>query len=117
MTIGERIRKLRKNLDLTTTVFGERIGITNATVSMMENGKTKVTDRTIMMIVKEFGAREEWLRTGSGKMFVEQHPDEVIAAFLGDILKDDDSFRRRFISVLAKLDDAGWAALEKQING
>ena len=44
MTTGERVKKVRKHFDLTTTSFGNQIGVTNASVSMMENGKTNVTE-------------------------------------------------------------------------
>lgn len=115
MTIGERVKKVRKHFDLTTTSFGKQIGVTNASVSMMENGKTNVTERTILAISKEFGVRKEWLRNGSGKMLNEKRTDEQIAEFMGDILKDDNSFRMRLISVLARLSPEEWEALEKRI--
>lgn len=115
MTTGERVKQARKHLGLTTTEFGERIGVTNASISMMENGKTNVTDRTILAIEKEYGVRGKWLKTGAGKMFVEKRQDEQIAEFLGDILKDDNTFRLRLISVLARLSPDEWEALENRI--
>lgn len=115
MTTGERVKKVRKHFDLTTTSFGNQIGVTNASVSMMENGKTNVTERTILAISKEFGVRREWLRTGKGKMLIEKRTDEQIAEFIGDVLKDDNSFRMRLISVLARLSPDEREALEKRI--
>ena len=116
MTTGERVKQARKHLGLTTTEFGERIGVTNASISMMENGKTNVTERTILAIEKEYGVRGKWLKAGAGKMFVEKRQDEQIAEFLGDILKDDNTFRLRLISVLARLSPDEWEVLEARIT-
>ena len=47
-------------------------------------------------------------------MFVELSREEAIANFIGRILRDkEDSFRKRYIDMLSKLDDDGWEALEK----
>ena len=64
MTIGERIRQIRKENGLTLDRFGERIGLRQSIVSMMEKGKSKATDQTIRSICREFGVREAWLRHG-----------------------------------------------------
>lgn len=115
MTIGERLKKVRKANGMTMMEFCKYLKVSHPAISMMENGKTAVTDRTIMIVSKEFGVNEEWLRTGKGKMLIEKRTDEQIAEFMGDILKDDNSFRMRLISVLARLSPEEWEALEKQI--
>lgn len=68
MTIGERIRQVRKENGLSLDRFGACIGLKQAVVSLMENGKSKATDQTILSICREFGIREAWLRTGEGPM-------------------------------------------------
>ena len=68
MTIGERIRLVRKEKGLSLDKFGAYIGLKQAVVSLMENGKSKATDQTIILICREFGIREDWLRTGDGPM-------------------------------------------------
>ena len=69
MNIGERIRKLRKTLDLTQQKFGERIGIKGNTVAQYELGRNEPVDAVFSLICREFDVREEWLRTGEGEMF------------------------------------------------
>ena len=64
MSIGERIRQIRKARGLTLDKFGERIGFGKGAVSMMESGKSNVTNQTVLSICREFGIREEWLREG-----------------------------------------------------
>lgn len=113
----DRIKKIRKELDLTQQEFADRIGIKRNTVASYETGKSNLSDGAVSLICREFNVNEEWLRTGKGEMFIEQSQDEQIAAFVGEILKDeDDSFKRRLISGLAALDDNGWEVLEKFLD-
>ena len=67
--IGERIKELRKALSLTQTAFGERIGLKQNSVALIEAGRA-TSDQTIFAICREFRVNEEWLRTGEGEMFV-----------------------------------------------
>lgn len=69
MTIGERIKLVRKSQKLTLVQFAERIKIKFGSVSKLESGENNPADRTISMICCQFGIREEWLRTGEGEMY------------------------------------------------
>ena len=69
MTIGERIRHLRRALDLTQQKFGERLGIKGNTVAQYELGRNDPIDAVISLICREFNVNESWLRTGEGEMF------------------------------------------------
>ena len=112
--MNERIKKLRKVLDLTQTEFGRRIGVKQNTVALIEGGR-KTSDQTIFAICREFNVSEEWLRTGEGEMFRTRSRDEEIAAFIGSItLRNDpgDDFKRRLIHVLARLSVEDWRLLE-----
>ena len=116
MTENERIRELRKALGLTLVKFGDAIGISNPAVSLIENGKSKVTDRTRLAIVREFNVSETWLRTGEGEMFRTRSRDEELAAFMGSItLRDDpgDEFKRRLLHVLSRMSVEEWRLLEE----
>lgn len=69
MTIGERIKILRKEKCLSMEDFGAIIGMGKSAVSRIENGVNGTTDQTIRSICREFGVSEAWLRTGDGEMF------------------------------------------------
>lgn len=77
MNIGERIRKLRKELDLTQQKFGERIGIKGNTVAQYELGRNEPVDAVFSLICREFDVREEWLRNGEGEMF-KPKPSDIL---------------------------------------
>lgn len=109
----DRIKKIRKELDLTQQAFADKLGVKRNTVGQWECGINPLTDQTVFSICREFNVNEEWLRTGNGEMFVELTRDEEISAFVGNLLRyEEDSFKKRLISGLATLDDNGWKVLE-----
>lgn len=71
MSIGERVRFLRKELGLNQSQFAEKIGLKQAAIGLYENNQRGVADRIILLICEKYGVREEWLRNGTGEMFVE----------------------------------------------
>ena len=74
MNIGDRMKKLRKALDLTQTAFAARIGSVQNTVTGYESGRRNPSAPVISLICREFGVNEEWLRTGNGEMFIPSRP-------------------------------------------
>ena len=112
--LKDRLRKLRKTLDLTQQKFGERIGVKGNTIAQYEMGRNEPIDSVFSLICKEFNVSEEWLRTGKGEMFKEVTMDEQIASFVGGIqMAGGETFKKRFISMLSELDEAEWEVLEK----
>ncbi len=109
----DRIKKIRKELDLTQQEFADRIGIARGNIAAYEVGKNAPSDSVISLICREFSVKENWLRTGEGDMFMELSRDEQIEEFIGNLLQgEEDSFKRRLISGLAALDENGWKVLE-----
>ncbi len=111
--MNDRIKKLRKELDLTQREFGERIGIKGNTIAQYELGRNEPIDAVISLICREFGVNENWLRDGTGEMFVHISRDEQIATFIGSIQMDEknNSFKKKLISVLANLTEDQWEVL------
>ena len=75
----ERIRKLRRELDLTQEKFAERIGIKRNTIATYESGRNEPVDYVVALICREFHVNEEWLRNGTGEMFAQDSEDELQA--------------------------------------
>ena len=71
MSIGERVRLLRKELGLNQAQFAEKIGLKQAAIGLYENNQRGVADRIILLICEKYSVREEWLRDGIEPMFVE----------------------------------------------
>ena len=75
----DRIRTLRKALDLTQQEFADRIGVKRNTVGQYEIGRNDPTDTVISLICKEYNVNEKWLRSGEGEMFIPDAKDELDA--------------------------------------
>lgn len=67
--MNERIKRLRKELDLTQQEFADRISIKRGAVANYEIGRNIPSDSVINLICREFNVNEAWLRTGTGEMF------------------------------------------------
>ena len=112
----DHIKKIRKELDLTQQKFADKLGVQRNTIAMYEMGRTLPSDAIMRSICREFNVNEDWLRTGQGEMFIKQTRDEQIASFIGSIQSsEDDSFKKRFISMLSALDESDWEVLEKMV--
>lgn len=86
--MNERIRKLRKTLDLTQREFGERLGIKGNTIANYELGRNEPIDAVVSLICREFNVNEEWLRTGEGEMFIEIPEEDEEMKYIALLLKD-----------------------------
>ncbi len=80
MTINDRIKMIRKQLQLSQSDFGERIGITESAVSNYENGRRSITEQTKLAILKEYNISKLWLENGEGDMFL-PNPSGLIEEF------------------------------------
>lgn len=113
--MNERLRKLRKALDLTQQKFADRIGVKQNTVAQYEIGRNIPIDSVINLICREFNVNEEWLRTGTGDMFLPVDRNADIAKLTKMLLDEEsDSFKNRFISMLANLTTGEWEFLEQK---
>jgi transcriptional regulator with XRE-family HTH domain len=72
-TIGERLKRLRKELKLRQGEFARRIDLSQSMLSGIENGNEILSDRNMKLICLEFGVNLEWLQHGGdGPIFKSQ---------------------------------------------
>lgn len=117
MTIGERIKELRKALDLTQQEFATKIGTTRNNIAGYETGRREPSAAAINLIIAKLNVAETWLRTGEGEMFVQQSREDEIAAAVNQLLSGESTeFKRRLITVLATLKDEQWIFLEDKLR-
>lgn len=79
--MNERIKKLRKALDLTQQEFATKIGSTQNVLANYESGRRNPSSSVINNICKTFNANETWLRSGKGEMFVPR-PTDALETFI-----------------------------------
>ncbi len=110
----ERLKQLRKTLDLTQQEFADRIGSKRNTIAKYETETNTPSTAVISLICREFRVNEKWLREGTGEMFLPIDRNADIAKLTRQLLDEEtDSFKNRFISILANLDTHEWELLEK----
>lgn len=114
MTINERIKYLRKEvIHKTQEEFALTIKVSRSNLGAIEIGRIAVTDRVVSDICEKYNVNEDWLRTGEGEMFIQRTRNQVITDFLGDLIMEDATFKKRLIEALAELDERDWEGLEK----
>lgn len=69
MTQGERVKEIRKTLNLTLEKFGDKIGVQKSAVSKIERGDVGLTEQMSKSICREFNVNYDYLVNGEGDMF------------------------------------------------
>lgn len=82
----ERIKELRKALNLSQIEFAARLGISRGNIAAYEVGKNAPSDAVIELICRTFSVSRQWLLQGEGEMFIQ--PDEFS---LDEFLKERDA--------------------------
>ena len=75
-TIGPRIRKLRKDHNLTQEQFGKATGYSKVHIHYIEAGKVTPSNAMLKRVSDAFHVSYEWLLTGEGE--VERNPEEAV---------------------------------------
>ena len=117
--MNKRIKMIRESKDLTQDEFGKRIGSARNTIANYETGNRTPSNAVITSICREFCVNETWLKTGEGEMFLPKTivMEKDLADLTVDLLKESsDSFKSRFISLLARMSDDEWEMLENLVE-
>lgn len=69
MSQSERIRLIRKELNLTLEKFGEKLGVGKTAISKLEKGERSLTDQMARAICREYNVSYDYLINGEGEMF------------------------------------------------
>lgn len=113
--MNERLKKLRKALDLTQQEFADKIGSKRNTVAKYETEANTPSAAVVSLICREFNVNEEWLRNGTGDMFLPADRNADIAKLTKRLLNEEsDSFKNRFVSMMANLTVEEWEFLERK---
>lgn len=73
LTIGERIKKIRKTLQLNQVSFAKKINLKQAAIGLIENNQRNVSDRVIQDICRVYNINENWLLFEKGEMFAQSN--------------------------------------------
>lgn len=115
--MNERIKTLRLDLSLTQSEFGEKLGISQNYVWMIEKGDRVPSDRTVADICRVFGVNEDWLRSGHGEKYLRLSRKETVAAYVGKILGGKVTpLEETLIEFMAETSPQEWEELARIIN-
>lgn len=122
-TIEDRILTIREKLELSQEEFGERIGVTKSTISLLERKLRNPSERVIRDICREFNINEEWLRNGVGgedNMFINVTPQEKAYNRFGYIMENAAPSKKAALSVLLEMlysiPDEQWDLMMEQFE-
>ena len=95
--IRTRIKKIRKENNLSMEKFASAIGYSKQLISFIESGKIYPSDELTRMVSKAFGVNMEWLMTGKGEMYgnTEEKLDEKLIDWLNNHPEVIRELRRR----------------------
>ena len=116
MTIGERIKKIRKAKGLTQQKFADALDLKQNTIATYEMNKTVPSERTLSDICEKFGVDPVWLRTGAGDdPFLPVSREDRITDVLSRAIDGPSTARDRLIRALARLPDDAFPLIEQYI--
>ena len=113
MNSNIRIKELRQALNLSQEEFGKRISCSRDVINNYERQRANVPPPTELAIASAFGVNLDWLRTGTGEMFLETKEhfiDQLVQRYNGDDLL------KRVIEAFISLDDKERKAILKFID-
>lgn len=116
--MNTRIRELRKSLKLTQQEFGNKIGLSKASIGNIENGIINLTDRNVSLICSTYNVNENWLRNGEGEMFNPLSEDDEFSYLIGALLTEDCDYKKKFIKSMLELEDElDWMIVTDLVEG
>ncbi len=71
MNTSDRLRKLRKELNLSQPKFGEKLGVSKSVIVNLELGRVELKELMLNLICKTYNVNPLWLSEGKGEMFFE----------------------------------------------
>lgn len=83
----DRIKLLRKTLNLTQSEFGDKIGATRDAVAAYERG-VNIKEPIIKLICREFNVDYFWLTEGFGEMFT-NFPETILDELVDEYHLDE----------------------------
>lgn len=71
MNICERLKLLRKELNLSQPQFGKKMGVSKSVIVNLELGRVELKESMTNLICKTYNVNPLWLTKGMGEMFLD----------------------------------------------
>lgn len=113
--MNDRIKDVRKAMNMTQTEFGEKIGLTAAGISKIEAGDRDPSEAVVKLICATYNVDYRWLTTGQGEMFLPMDTDALVDKYLAG----ESELTKAIMKAFAKLPDEEcdkWFEMLKRIK-
>lgn len=85
MTDIERLKFIRKFLNLNQEQFASSLGLTQGGYSDIERGKNNISNKTKLSLKSVYNINLHWLETGSGEMFAVDIEEDSDGAYFFEV--------------------------------
>ncbi|MDE6934448.1 MAG: helix-turn-helix domain-containing protein [Oscillospiraceae bacterium] len=109
----DRVKMVRKSLDLSQEAFGRALGVTKTAICGIEAGRRGLTEQMALSICREFNVNYDWLKEGSGEMF-DAVPETLVDELSHEFQLDD--LDKRIILGYLRLSETDRAAIKRYIQ-
>ncbi|MEW6511849.1 MAG: helix-turn-helix transcriptional regulator [Bacteroidota bacterium] len=121
MTIGEKIRRIRREKDLSQEYVAEQVGVNVTYISKIERGKSDPDTELLTRIAKALGVQiVDFFAEEKQPMVQESHQPYQPGVFFsmpGNISEEQREQIKQIVEALAKLDSGDKEAILKIIQG
>lgn len=111
MTQGERIREVRKALNLTLEKFGGKLGVGKTAISKLEKDENNLTEQMTKAICREFHVDYIWLTSGEGDMFLDA--DDDFKEQIDQIMASETDARKNLFKFMLTLSEDDVEAMQR----
>lgn len=108
----DRIKDLRKSLNLTQAEFGDKLGLTHSAISKIESGERDPSDSTLKLICATYNVNYQWLTEGREPMYLTSEGDELIARYAPNAMEH----MKNAIRTMSTLSDQDWMTLRDLVE-
>jgi len=111
VTQGERIREVRKALNLTLEKFGGKLGVGKTAISKLEKNENNLTEQMTKAICREFHVDYIWLTSGEGDMFLDA--DDDFKEQIDQIMASETDARKNLFKFMLTLSEDDVEAMQR----
>lgn len=101
MNIHQRFKLIRKELKMTQTEFGKKIGKKLRTIQDYEYEKATITDGVLLTLQEKFNVNIDWLINGNGSMFLSDNEKKADSGVVS--IASSYNVSERLLILLSKL--------------
>ncbi|HBH3438247.1 TPA: helix-turn-helix transcriptional regulator [Clostridioides difficile] len=116
-TISTRIRKIRKDANLSQPAFGEKLGVSKDVISNIEYNRVEPKPLFINYMCDVFNVNKEWLLNGVGNMYISTEDDILLGEAFAYITTCGNEKLKKIVINLCKLEDIYVDAICTTVDG